>query len=367
MGVEKNLESIINEFQVDGTVISAGPFGSGHINDTYLVRTAEASCPDYILQRINHNIFKNIPALMYNLLQVTTHIRKKLSGIPGHDPDRETLNLVPTVGGDPFFKDETGNYWRMFLFIKDTTIYQRITKPRLAYESGKAIGLFQSLLSDLPGLKETLPRFHSINMRLEEYHKALTSDHKTRLDQATDEIAFINSRVGMMQAYFAALNSGEIPQRVTHNDTKVNNILFDAEDHALCLIDMDTVMPGYVHFDFGDALRTLASTADEDEEELSKVGFDTGLFESFTKGYLETAIHFLSQKEIGLLPFSPLYLTFLIGLRFLTDHLNGDIYYKVQKPGHNLIRARAQFHLMKRMEENYESIEKIIERYALSA
>ena len=323
---------------IEGEPLSVNPFGQGHLHDTFLVQTAGEN-DDYILQRINHKIFRNIVGMMDNIAHVTQHLKKKLQGRANHDPLRESLTLVPTRDGDTYLKDLKGNYWRMYLFISGASEYQKIEDTHLALEAGRIIGDFQLMLSDLEHtLCETLPRFHDIHYRLEQYAEACENDLAGRLE-------------GLVSVAVV---------RVTHNDTKVNNVLFDENHKALCLLDLDTVMPGYIHFDFGDAIRTMANTALEDEQDLKRVHFDTELFRAFSKGYLSRADEFLTPEEKELIPFSPFYLTFLIGLRFLTDHINGDRYFKIRYPNHNLVRAHVQFKLLEEMERNEEEMKKIL-------
>lgn len=346
--MEVNL-SLLENFKLDSNPQSIKKWGEGHIHDTFLVETIDHS-PDYILQRINHQIFKNIEGMMSNIEQVTCHLRKEFVDIPGHVAENESLQLVYTKNGNSFFQDDDGEYWRIYIFIPDTITYMKMQDPGLGHEAGKAIGLFQSLLTSLKTpLTETIPDFHNIEWRIRQYRDARAADPAGRAGEVPDELAFVENRFERMSIYYGQLKEKAII-RATHNDTKLNNILFNADQKALCLIDLDTVMPGYVHFDYGDALRTMANTALEDEKDLSLVKFDKLVYDSFTKGYLQYAGNFLSGDEKDLLPYAPVYLTFIIGLRFLTDYLNGDIYYKVHHPGHNLERARVQFKLVQEME-----------------
>jgi serine/threonine protein kinase len=328
--------SVIDHFKLTSIPVKIEIFGEGHIHETYLVETIDHQ-PDYILQKINKNIFKDIPGMMSNIEAVTSHIQNGLS-------------LVYTHAGISFYEDENGDFWRMFLFIPNTVSFQLITEPSLAYEAGKAIGSFQSDLTGLTDpLVETIPDFHNINLRINQYFDAKNSDPAHRLTAITSEIQFAEDHFGRMREFLNSLKEKAV-LHVTHNDTKLNNILFDRNNKALCLIDLDTVMPGYVHFDYGDALRTMANTALEDEKDLSKVRFNKEVYNLFTEGYLETAGEMLSEAEKQLLPYSPVYLTFIIGLRFLTDYLNGDKYFRVHYPEHNIDRARVQFKLVREME-----------------
>lgn len=344
---------IFLRFSHQGSVLSIVPYGNGHINDTFLVKTDQGQY-DYILQRINHHIFTNVQGLMRNIEVVTSHLRKKLQSMPGHDAHRETLNLVYTPEGEPFIQDIEGYSWRVFLFIPGMKIYEEAPNAEVAREAGRIIGLFQDLLSDLPEqVTDTLPGFHSIHRRENEYREAFTNDPKNRMIKAKEEILFIEDRLPIMRSYYDTFEKTGIPRRIVHYDTKINNILFDEGDKAMCLIDLDTLCPGYVHFDFGDALRTLANTAAEDERDLERVSFNVPYYKAFSEGYLSEADRFLSGEEKELLPFSPIYLTFLIGLRFMADYLNGDTYYKIKYGEHNLVRARVQFRLVHEMERYF--------------
>jgi hypothetical protein len=342
--------SVLNHFALLSTPKSANLWGEGHIHETYLVET-ESHQPDYILQKLNHFVFRNIPGMMENIEAVTRHIRRKLSNLPGHNPDLESLTLVYTRNGQPYYLDENEVFWRMYVFIPETFSLQRIDDLPQAFEAGKAIGFFQAMLSDLDTpLVDTIPDFHNIDFRISQYEQAKKADVDGRAAQVPDDVLFVEKRFGRMVSYYRSLKE-KAALRATHNDTKVNNVLFDCYNKAQCLIDLDTVMPGYVHFDYGDALRTMANTALEDERDLSKVLFSKEIYDSFTRGYLHEAGGFLNHDELILLPYAPIYLTFIIGLRFLTDHINGDMYFRIHHPGHNLERARVQFKLVEEMEK----------------
>jgi hypothetical protein len=340
---------IFQNFRLLSSPTAISRFGEGHIHETYLIET-ESHDPDYILQKINHGIFRDIPGMMNNIEAATRHLQQKLDGMPGHDPALESLSLIKTRSGNSFFNDDEGIYWRMYVFIPGTVTFQQITGPGLASEAGRVIGLFQSLLSDLKApLVETIPDFHNINLRISQFDAAMAADPAGRASSVKDDIRFATDRFAHMKSYFRSLREKAVT-RPTHNDTKLNNILFDNTGRALCLVDLDTVMQGYVHFDYGDALRTMANTALEDEKDLSRVHFNREVYNAFTRGYLSEAGKFLSSAEISLLPYAPVYMTFIIGLRFLTDYLNGDVYFRVHHPFHNLERARVQFKLVKEFE-----------------
>ena len=348
--MDQNIIQIISHFLPGEIILSATPHGEGHIHETYLVETINHD-PDYILQKINQHVFRNIPGMMENIEAVTRHIRYRLTGLPGHNPDLESLTLVYTKDGQPFYIGENKDCWRMYVFIPDTYSFQKISEPSQAFEAGKAIGFFQAMLADLDTrLIDTIPDFHNISFRISQFDQSKITDSAGRVSLVPEDILFAEQRFGQMKSYYVSLKE-KANVRATHNDTKVNNILFDRNNKALCLIDLDTVMPGFVHFDYGDALRTMANTALEDEKDLAKVLFNTEVYESFTNGYLQAAGSFLSRHERELLPYAPIYLTFIIGLRFLTDYLNGDVYYRIHHPDHNLERAKVQFKLVEEMEK----------------
>ncbi len=359
-----NLKNICKQFNFEGTFSKAYPYGSGHINDTFKVETLEENQHNYILQRVNHLVFKDVPGLMENVVRVTNHIRKKLEKIEGANPDREVLTVIHTNEGNPYYKDPEGGFWRMYIFIQDNKSYDLVDSPEKAYEGGRMFGRFQAMLADLPGkpLNETIPNFHNIAMRLDTFEDILIKDPAGRASQITEEIEFVRERAEEMKTILKLGREGLIPQRITHNDTKFNNVLLDQNDKGLCVIDLDTVMPGYVHYDFGDSIRTSTNTAAEDEKDLSKVEMDIRLFEAYTKGFLEQTRGTLNQVEIDHLPFAGKLFPFIIGLRFLTDHVDGDNYFKIHHEGHNLQRARAQFKLLMSMERQFGEMKAIVGR-----
>jgi hypothetical protein len=318
------------------------------------------------LQRVNSYVFKNIPLLINNIKTVTKHIRHKLSTIPGADADKEVLTLIDTQDGNPYYKDADGNYWRMYLFLKDTVSYDIVTTGHQAYEGGKAFGNFQSLINDLDAnlLGETIPEFHNIEMRLAKLKDATANDTEGRAKEAAKEIEFIDVRAHQMSTILNMGREGKLPLRITHNDTKFNNVLLDKNDCGQCVIDLDTVMPGYIAYDFGDAIRTIVNTTIEDEADLAKIDINISLFESFTQGFLKQTASILSNEEVDSLVMGALLLPYIVGVRFLTDHLEGDKYFKIRFPGHNLQRAKAQLQLLKRLEDNYDDLRSIVHRAA---
>ncbi len=358
-------KKIFKSFQSQGTLESATPYGSGHINDTYWVKTQEQNLPDYILQRINHKIFKNVPMLMDNILRVTEHVRHKLLQIPGSNPDRETLTVIKTLENLPYHLDEEGNYWRMYIFIADTDSYDKIDSPEKAYQGGVAFGAFQHYLSDLPGgpLFETIPNFHNIKMRLAKLHQAADQDVKQRKSRVQSELDFIASLSDEMQTILRLGESGQIPLRVTHNDTKFNNVLLDHQTgKGLCVIDLDTVMPGYLQYDFSDTIRTATNTGAEDDTNLSQVSMSLPVFEGFAKGFLSQVKDTLTPAELAhLVPCASL-LPYTIGVRFLTDYLEGDVYFKIHSPEHNYQRTRAQLQLVKSIRSQRQAMQAVVDR-----
>jgi Ser/Thr protein kinase RdoA (MazF antagonist) len=359
-----DIDAIVRPFEIEGRVVESGIFGSGHINDTFLIRTRDSDPYDYVLQRINHHIFKNVADLQENIERVTTHIRKKLASIPGSVPDREVLTLVRCRDGATYSRDAEGGAWRVYLFIDGTRSYDIVDSPARAYEGGRAFGRFQAMLADLPGppLHDTIPRFHDIDYRLDNFADALRRDPLNRAAAVRDEISFVERRADEMRTIKRLGAAGRIPLRITHNDTKFNNVLLDENDRALCVTDLDTVMNGYVHYDFGDSIRTSTNTGAEDEADLERVSMDISLFEGYARGFLEETGVCLNSVEIDHLDFSGRLLTYIIGLRFFTDHLDGDHYFKIHAGGHNLRRARAQFKLLRSMEEQAEEARAVIDR-----
>jgi hypothetical protein len=357
-----DLKEIFNLFKADGTFLEGELYGNGHIHDTYLVKTTEKDKDDYILQRLNNRIFKNIPQLQNNIERVTGHLRSKLISIPGSDIKRECLNLINSFDGKTWITDEDGSYWRMYIFIANHKSYNIVDSSDKAFQGGKAIGRFQAMLSDLGGepLYETIPFFHDIGKRLDTFYDKVKTDPVKRAELVKKEISFVLKRAEEMKVIIRLGREGKIPLRITHNDTKFNNILLDEDDKALCVIDLDTVMPGYVHYDFGDAIRTATNMALEDEKDLSLVKMNLDLFRAYSEGYLSEASDTLNDIEKEYLAFAPRLITFTIALRFLTDYLDGDNYFKIHHEHHNLQRARAQIRLVESMEEQYDEIKNII-------
>jgi hypothetical protein len=364
-----NLPDVAANFSIKGTFAHARPFGSGHIHDTFLLQTSEHNCPDYILQRINHAIFQDVPRLMENIVRVTGHIRAKLKAIPGANPEREVLTVIPSTDGRSFHLDSNGNYWRCYLFIDRHRCCDLVDSPERACEGGKHFGRFMRLLADFPDppLHETISGFHNLEIHLQRFFANLQADPVCRAGEIAIEIAFVQERAEAMKRILRLGQAGRIPLRITHNDTKFNNILFAEQGGGACIIDLDTVMPGYVHYDFGDAIRSGCNRASEDEPDLERVGLDIALFAGYAKGFLASMHGCLAEEEILHLAFSAKLFAFLIGLRFLSDYLAGDRYFKINYPGHNLQRARVQFRLLESMERQFTQMEDIISNLAEKA
>ena len=340
-------------FDFGGEVTSVLPYGNGHINDTYAVTCSLAGgSVRFILQRLNPVVFPDRAGLMRNMIAVTGFLRKAVIR-DGGDPERECLRLIPLKDGSPYLTDESGDVWRATQFIENTDAYLVAESPEMFASAGEAFGKFMARLGgfDASSLFEVIPRFHDTPDRYARFLASLERNAAGRMDEAKDEIAFDRERVGGCSVITDALERGEVPVRVTHNDTKLNNVLIDtATKEAVCVIDLDTVMPGSMLYDFGDAVRVGCSTAKEDERDLSLVDFDLGLFRAFTEGYLAGAGRSVTAAELGLLPDAARLMTFECGMRFLTDFLDGDTYFKTAYPEHNLVRARTQFKLVRTME-----------------
>ncbi|HSQ35074.1 MAG TPA: aminoglycoside phosphotransferase family protein, partial [Candidatus Binatia bacterium] len=316
--------------------------------------------PRYILQRINQTVFRAVPALMENIVRVTAHLRGKQN--PGSELRHDVLTVIPAADGRYFYHDEKGDYWRCYVFIRHHRSYDRVPGPKLAREGGKVFGAFLNSLADLPGppLHETIAAFHDPETHLQRFDERVAEDPGQRAAAAAAEIAFVQVRRQEMKRIQRLAEAGKIPRRVTHNDTKFNNILFDEQGRGLCVIDLDTVMPGYVHYDFGDAVRSGCNPAGEDALDLETVHIDLDLFKAFAEGFLLPLRETLNECEMAHLAFAAKLFAFQVGLRFLSDHLAGDGYFKIAYPGHNLQRARVQFRLLASMEKHFARMEDII-------
>ena len=358
---------VVQRFRFEGEFLRAYPYGSGHINDTYAAEFGRdhGAKHRYLLQRINHDVFKRPEELMENIESVIRHLQEKISSAGG-DPKRESLTLIPTLLNTSYCRTADGNYWRAFVLIEGAQTYEVAESPQHVYHAARAFGGFQKLLSDFPvdRLHETIPNFHHTQRRYEDFVRSVERDSANRASAVRSEIDFVEQRVGDMSVLVELLAQGQIPERVTHNDTKFNNVMIDDQTgEAVCVIDLDTVMPGSALYDFGDAVRAAANTAPEDERDLTKVSFDMEIFEYLTHGYLDTSREFLTQAELDYLAFSARLMTFECGMRFLADHLDGDIYFKIHRQNHNLDRSRTQFKLVEEMESQFDQMLRIVTEY----
>lgn len=346
----KQLHNIVAHFSIQGTISEVKPLGTGLINDTYKVTTIEADAPDYVLQRINHAIFQNVEMLQNNIAAVTGHIRKKLIEQKETDVDRKVITFIPSDNEGKTYWFDGENYWRVMVFIPRATTYETVN-AEYSYYAGAAFGDFQAKLADLPEtLGETIPDFHNMEFRLQQLRDAVAANSAGRIAEVQYFIDEIEKRADEMCKAEQMGREGKLPKRVCHCDTKVNNMMFDENGQVLCVIDLDTVMPSFIFSDYGDFLRTGANTGDEDDKELDRVNFNMEIFKAFTKGYLEGAESFLTPIEIDNLPYAAALFPYMQCVRFLADYINGDTYYKIKYPEHNLIRTKAQFKLLQSVE-----------------
>lgn len=345
---------------IEGVITGIKPLGEGFINDTFIIRT-EGESPDYILQRKNHHVFPDVPAMMDNIVAVTSHIKAKVK-----DPMRETLTIIPTRDGAWYSKDDDGNFWAVCMFIPDTMTYDKADTPELARQGGIGIGRFQALLADFDQpLAEVIKGFHNIRYRFEQWDEAVARDAAGRVASLSEEISWVESRRPEMLAFWSKVEDGTIPMRVTHNDTKISNILFNSSDGSvLCAIDLDTVMSSTSLNDVGDALRSYTNTTFEDDPDLDKVSMDIEMFRAYIEGYLSERAETLTDAELEYLAFSGIYITFEQVLRFLMDYIEGDRYYKIKYPEHNLVRTRSQYRLLQSMEQQYDRMQAIVKELA---
>jgi aminoglycoside phosphotransferase (APT) family kinase protein len=359
MSSQHSLSAVLREFQIDGDFTGGVPYGNGHINDTYCATFHQVGVRvRFLLQRINHNIFKNPLFLMENIERVTSHLAAREDGEP--DCGRRVLTLIRARDGRAFHVDADGNYWRAYSFIEGARSYDAVESAEQAYQAAKAFGGFQRLLVDLPAprLHDTIPDFHDTPKRFKVLQQAISEDAAGRAASAKPEIEFALAH----ESITGELLKAGLLERVTHNDTKLNNVLIDnATGEGICVIDLDTVMPGLAGFDFGDMVRTATSPTKEDERDLSKVVMQFPMFEALVRGYLASAGGFLTNGEMQYLAFSGKLITFEIGIRFLTDYLAGDKYFKVAREGHNLDRCRTQFKLVESIEQQEDRMNRLVE------
>ena len=369
----EGMPAIAQKFETAGNITEIKPLGPGFINDTFIVKTDKSR---YILQRKNHLIFPDVPGMMKNIELITEHIRKKILA-EGGNPLREVLTVTvrkpetmteaekKDPAGHLYYKDASGNYWAMCLFIEGSVTYEKADTPELCYKGGEGIGKFQAQLSDFTTpLNETIKGFHNIRWRFRQWDEALAKDAAGRVKDLKEEIGWIEDRREEMLDFWKKVEDGTIPTRVTHNDTKISNILFDGNGDVLCVIDLDTCMSSTSLNDFGDAIRSYTNTGAEDDRNLDNVGMSMEMFEAYTRGYLSQRKGNLTESEIENLAFSARYITYEQVLRFLMDYIDGDTYYKTAYPGHNLVRTHAQYKLLCSIESQYEEMKKIVDKYA---
>ena len=375
MYTDNQLLEIAGKFDIDGRIDQIKALGPGFINDTMIVSTiagTSGKAQKYILQRKNHIVFPDVPGMMRNIELVTSHIKKKMAA-EGGAPMREVLTIVrrredsltdkekELPASDLYYKDDRGNFWAMCIFIEGSVTYEKADTPALCFKGGQGIGRFQAYLADFTTpLTETIKGFHNIRWRFQQWDEALKRDAAGRVASLADEISWIESRKKQMLDFWSLIEDGTIPTRVTHNDTKISNILFDRNGEVLCVIDLDTCMSSTSLNDFGDAIRSYTNTGAEDDRDLSKVGISLEMFKAYTQGYLSERKATLCNSELDYLAFSARYITFEQVLRFLMDYIDGHVYYKINSPDHNLVRTHAQYKLLQSMEENYEEMVRIV-------
>lgn len=367
MTKEEKLEQVCSQFTFMGNFDKAEPYGDGHINDTFKVTYVDddKEPTQYILQRVNHLVFKNTVGLMENIEHVTSYLSSRITKDQQAD-GYEILTLIKTKGDKSYIQDDEGNFWRAYVFVKNATGHTFAEDVNMLYEAGKAFGQFQRLLSEYPAesLIETIEGFHNTVWRFENLKNAVQEDLRQRADQCREEIQFALSREDMASTLVRGLESGVIPLRVTHNDTKINNVLLDdATGNGRCVIDLDTVMPGSALYDYGDAIRSCGSTIAEDGENLEDLKVNFEKYKAYTKGFLEAMGQNLTPQEIKWLPLAAIIMTLECGVRFLTDYLEGDNYFKIHKENHNLIRARNQFKFVAEMEMHIDVMTEIVNKY----
>ncbi len=354
------MQNIVQQFVLANEVGEIRPLKIGHINDSFIVASASEGGTSYFLQKINHNIFKDVAGLQQNIQIVTDHLRKKLTESGEKNIEKKVLQLVPTKDAKLFYQDEEGSYWRMYVNLENTHSFDLIT-PEFAYKAGEAFGDFQCMLSDIPHdqLIETIPNFHNMEFRLEQFRDAIKGNAAGRLAETQWMVDEIEKRADEMCQPEQLFREGKLPKRINHCDTKVNNMLFDSNDEPICIVDLDTVMPGFVLSDFGDFMRSGANTGLEDDVNLDNVEANLAIFESYTRGYLKKA-NFLTPIELENLAFGAKLITYMQTVRFFGDYLNGDTYYKVKHEKHNWERTLAQFKLLQSFEKNYPAMQKLI-------
>lgn len=360
--MEFDFKNIANSFKIEGDYVSANPYGEGHINSTFLLITTSGK---YILQKINASVFSSPEDVMENVVLVTEHLKNKIA-LNGGDVDRESLSVIHTNDGKPYLLTETGEYYRMYIFIDNAISYQVVEKPEDFYNAATSFGKFQNMLSDFEAnkLNETIKNFHNTVSRYKDFEQAVADNKSGKADSVKDEIEFALARKKYAPLIVDGIAKGTIPLRVTHNDTKLNNVMIDnVTGKGVCVIDLDTVMPGSLLYDFGDSIRFGTNPASEDEKDLSKVYCDLNLFEKYVDGFLSELGSRITKEELELLPMSAIIMTLECGIRFLGDHLNGDVYFRIHRENHNLDRARTQFKMVADMEQKLDEMKAIVAKY----
>ena len=349
--MKTKIEYIFNQFEHDSNYVSSKELISGHINDSYLIETN--SSESFVLQRVNHEVFKDVPGLISNKVAISNHLKNKFQNFDKSELHRKVLTFIASSSGVSYFIDAEGNYWNLSIFISDSFTHNVVESEKIAYEGGKLFGEFLNLTADFNAdqLIDVIPKFHDMSFRYSQFDDALKQALEERIKQAQFLIERVESLREEMHILQNLKTSGTINLRVTHNDTKISNALFDKDGNGLCVIDTDTVMPGIIHYDFGDAIRTICNTAAEDETNLDLVTFNKSYYQAYEKGFLETVQDALTPLELKYLPLGAKTMIFIMALRFLTDFLNNDIYYKTKYPNHNLDRAKNQFKLIESFDE----------------
>jgi len=362
---EKQLTQVSRQFQIYGDILYAEPCKIGHINETYMATYNQGgTLVRYIHQKVNQSVFRQPEEVMDNLVRVTSHLRERLVAEGARDVTRKALTVIPARDGRSHYRDEAGDYWRTFVFVERAQTFESVQSPRQAFEAGRAFGRFQHLVVDLPGrrLHETIPHFHNTRRRFDRLQEAVAADQYNRARTAEPEIRSALKWEPMVDLLLNGLANGELPERVTHNDTKFNNVMLDWETgEALCVLDLDTVMPGLVLYDFGDMVRTTTSPTLEDERNLDQVCMQLPMFDALTGGYLEATAPFISAAERAHLVLAGKLITYTIGIRFLTDYLSGDKYFRIHRPEHNLDRCRTQFKLVQSIIDQEEAMQAAVE------
>jgi len=350
------LKKTFNQFEHGAKFVTYVELASGHINDTYLIKTEIK--PYFILQRINHEVFKCVPELVANKVKISSYLQEKMSSLPEKEIKRHVISFIGAKNGDMYYVDKNGNFWNMMLYIDKSKTFEIVTHEKVAYEGGKLFGEFLHLTRDFDAteLYEVIPNFHDMSSRYSQFEEALKVASAERINQTKLYIEKVKNLKEEMHILQHLKEKGKIPLRVTHNDTKISNALFDLNDRGLCVIDIDTVMPGIIHYDFGDAIRTICNTTTEDETNLDLVNFNLAYYKAYLKGFLEKIETTLSPLELKYLPLGAKTIIFIMALRFLTDYLNGDIYYKIKYKEHNFDRAKNQFKLLSSFSQEFDTI-----------